>query len=316
MTERLMNMPDHANVVQIYACYEDQNFFYTVMEPCEGGDLFDFYRVLAGETDSKYREQEVRNVVRDTLIALQYLHEQGLVHKDVKLENVCLKETLADERSSESQKGSRRQSWAGSSAVSKVEKSPPKPSSPVHRTVKIIDFDFTEEWEPNSPKSRSIVGTDGYIAPEAYLGDVCQKGDVYSVGVILFLLIAGKYPYDDSIFDDTPNENYTGSPKMQEIYDKMRAFKVRWGSAWDSLPLAMEFCKWLMAFDVEKRPTAEQALGHPWITGKGPMKISDPATLNRSASEKPPKSPKSESTSTPKSPQSPKTPKSPKTPLS
>ena len=44
---------------------------------------------------------------------------------------------------------------------------------------------------------------------------------------VLYVLIAGRFPYDDDIFDDGPNENYVGSPKMKEIYDKLAKYKVR-----------------------------------------------------------------------------------------
>ena len=39
-------------------------------------------------------------------------------------------------------------------------------------------------------------------------------------------ICSGLFPYDDDIFDDGPNENYVGSPKMQEIHDKLEKFKV------------------------------------------------------------------------------------------
>merc|ERR1711964_535166 len=93
------------------------------------------------------------------------------------------------------------------------------PDSP--RMLKLIDFDFTEEWEPSSPRSKAVVGTDGYIAPESYHGDVCPKSDVFSAGVVIYVLVAGRFPYPDEIFDDGPNENYVGSPKMKEIYKKI-----------------------------------------------------------------------------------------------
>ena len=60
--------------------------------------------------------------------------------------------------------------------------------------LKLIDFDFTEEWEPDSPRSKAVVGTDGYIAPEAYLGNPQPKSDVYSAGVVMYVLIAGRFP--------------------------------------------------------------------------------------------------------------------------
>jgi serine/threonine protein kinase len=109
------------------------------------------------------------------------------------------------------------------------------------------------------------VGTDGYIAPEAYLGDVCPKSDVFSTGVVMYLLIAGRYPFDSAIFDDGPNENYVGSPKMAEIYDKLQRYKVRFGRPFDPYPEAKDLCMRMLEFDPDKRPDAAEALQHPWF---------------------------------------------------
>ena len=54
--------------------------------------------------------------------------------------------------------------------------------------LKLIDFDFTEEWEPLTPSSKAVVGTDGYIAPELFLGNFSPKSDIFSVGVIMYVL--------------------------------------------------------------------------------------------------------------------------------
>jgi serine/threonine protein kinase len=282
MTERMMNMPDSHNVVKIINCFEDHQYFYTVLEACNGGDLFDFFRMLmSDDMDAATLEREVRTVTKEILISLAHLHKEGLVHKDVKLENLVFKE-----------KGGVEPRTVGSpkSRVSEREKGDPIASP---KLLKLIDFDFTEEWEPNSPRSKAVVGTDGYIAPEAYLGDVCPKSDVFSTGVVMYVLVAGRFPYDDDIFDDGPNENYVGSPKMKEIYDKLAKYKVRFGRAWDHLPEAKEFCRALLTFDMGARPSADEALQHPWMK----------AHIDKDS----PKSPKSA-----KSPKSPKSAKSPK----
>jgi calcium-dependent protein kinase len=251
MTERMMNMPENLHVVTIHNCYEDAQYFYTLLEACNGGDLFDFFRMLmSDDMDAVTLENEVRQVIGEILVSLDHLHKQGFVHKDVKLENLVFK-----------QKGGLEPRTVDSPKARVHKDNDPK--SP--KMLKLIDFDFTEEWEPNSPRSKAVVGTDGYIAPEAYLGDACPKSDVFSTGVVMFVLVAGRFPYDDDIFDDGPNENYVGSPKMQEIHDKLAKFKVRFGRSWEQLEDAKEFCKTLLEFDVDRRPSAEEALQHPWM---------------------------------------------------
>jgi calcium-dependent protein kinase len=258
MTERMMNMPDSTNVVKVFACYEDEHYFYTLLEACKGGDLFDFFRMLlSDDMDAPTLEREVRIVMRELLVSLNYLHAQGMVHKDVKLENLVFKE-----------KGGVEPRGASPKEKKKSSKEPACPKSP--RMLKLIDFDFTEEWEPNSPRSRAVVGTDGYIAPEAYLGDVCPKSDIFSAGVVMYVLVAGRFPYDDDTFDDGPNENYVGHPKMKEIHNRLKNYNVRFGRSWDELPEAKEFCRKLIEFDLDKRLDAAEALRHPWILKDAP----------------------------------------------
>jgi serine/threonine protein kinase len=232
MSVRMMNMPLNEHVVRIHACLEDSHYFYTLQEACHGGNLCDFLRlVMAEDLDTATLENEVRQVMSEVLISLDHLHKEGLVHKDVKLENFVFKK-----------KGSDRK----------------RPS-----VLKLIDFDFTEQQKKK--KTISVLGTDGYIAPEAYLGDVCAKSDIFSAGVMMFALISGRFPYDDTIFDDHPDQNYAGNAKMNEIHYKLRNTKVSFGRSWKHLQEAKDFCKALMEFDVDKRLNAEEALKHPWM---------------------------------------------------
>merc|ERR1719446_1460472 len=94
----------------------------------------------------------------------------------------------------------------------------------VHKDVKLADFDFTDVDSP----ANTVVGTDGYIAPEAYLGKVNPKSDVYSAGVIMYTLMAKKFPYSRTLFDDKPGENYVGSPKMKQIHGRLQDTKIQW----------------------------------------------------------------------------------------
>ena len=88
-----------------------------------------------------------------------------------------------------------------------------------------------------------MLGTDGYIAPETYLGLASPKSDIFSAGVIMFALVEGRYPYDMSLFDDKPNQNYVGCYKMQEIYDKLYQSEVFFGRSWQHLDEAKAFCE-------------------------------------------------------------------------
>eukprot|EP00929_Paragymnodinium_shiwhaense_P020687 TRINITY_DN13700_c0_g1_i1.p1 TRINITY_DN13700_c0_g1~~TRINITY_DN13700_c0_g1_i1.p1 ORF type:complete len:466 (+),score=131.77 TRINITY_DN13700_c0_g1_i1:108-1505(+) len=138
------------------------------------------------------------------------------------------------------------------------------PVSPV--ASKIIDFDTVQEWEPHSPKPEDVVGTDGYIAPEAYLGFYSPASDIYAAGVIMYKLLTGKFPSRKQIFDDKPGENWVGSPAMKRIHDKLKNEKMDFKlHPLDKCPEAADLARGMMLFDAAARPSADQALKHPWF---------------------------------------------------
>jgi serine/threonine protein kinase len=253
--ERLMNMKANEHVVQILECFEDAHYFYTVQEACDGGSLSDFADLLdAEELDQATLEDEVRQVMHELLVALDHMHKQGLIHKDVKLENLVFKN-----------KGPLRprvpvlSTSPVSGRVSGLSRRP--------TLLKLIDFDSTEEFNEEYKRRmcKIVLGSDGYIAPEAYEGYCTPKSDVFSAGVIMYALMSGSLPYDDAIFDDAPGENYIGSLAMKKIHAKLRKTKVRYGKKWTDSWQAKSFCKALLEHNYAERPTAEEALKHPWM---------------------------------------------------
>eukprot|EP00435_Cladocopium_sp_Y103_P054433 s345_g17.t1 len=138
-------------------------------------------------------------------------HASGRIHKDLKAENV-----MVDLPAAESPKGRanrKERLMDGGDAQS--------PAS-----VKLIDFDTVEDWEPTSPKAKDVLGTDGYIAPEAYLGDYSPASDIYSIGVVMYKLLTGRFPSREDIFDDKPGENWVGSPAMKRIHERLKTEKL------------------------------------------------------------------------------------------
>ena len=75
----------HVNIVNCVDFLEDPRKYYIVMELCKGGELFD--RIVA---KTSYNEAEARGVVRQLLVALQYIHGNNIVHRDLKPENLLL----------------------------------------------------------------------------------------------------------------------------------------------------------------------------------------------------------------------------------
>jgi serine/threonine protein kinase len=237
MMKSLLNMPGNSNVVQVNSCFEDDRYFYTLYESLEGGDLWEHFDLtLSRDCWSPMQLNDAaRELVYCILTSLNHLHKQGFVHNDVKLENLVFKEAAQGK-------------------------------SLTRTGLMLIDFDFLKSWEPSSKKTKYVLGTDGYIAPESYLGESCPKSDVFSAGVVMYILIAGCFPYRNDTWKDQPGENVVGGEAMKEVYHKMKNQSIRFGGIWGKLPQARDLCERLLSFNVNDRCDAAQALKHPWLT--------------------------------------------------
>ncbi|OCH90214.1 Pkinase-domain-containing protein [Obba rivulosa] len=144
----------HPHVTQLFEVIATESNIWLVTELCSGGELFDY---LAEK--GRLGEDETRIIFGQLCLAVAYVHEKGIVHRDLKLENVLL-----DERC----------------------------------RVKLGDFGFTREFDRGS-LLETFCGTTGYASPEMlmakkYLG---PEVDIWSLGVILYTLLTGTLPFDD-----------------------------------------------------------------------------------------------------------------------
>lgn len=215
------------HVLGISEIIEGPEEFYIVMPKCNGGELFEF---LANETEVP--EAECKRIIREILTAVSHLHKNGIIHRDIKPENIMFDLDLT------------------------IEASP--------KTVKLIDFDTCQEWTPKTPKSRRFVGTPGYIAPEALLGQLSPQSDLWSVGVILYILMTGEMPWSSMV---SLEDGLVGSASAVEMYNALKAEVVEWGEEpWPDFPLARDLCQKLLAFELDERlPDVWEALNHDWL---------------------------------------------------
>merc|ERR1719487_2916566 len=173
-TEYLLNMPDSTHICRLYEVLEDPKTFYIVMEKVSGMDLFE-------TLEQEHVSVDVgREILRQLLAAMAHLHAHNAVHKDLKLENVMVNTDQKDN----------------------------KTGNATPTSVKVIDFDTLDQWTPAQGVAKDVVGTDQYIAQEAYAGKYSPLSDVFAVGVIAYKLLCGRFPFHDEIFDDEAGENW------------------------------------------------------------------------------------------------------------
>lgn len=86
---RIHSRLSHPNIVEFKTCFQDESSIYIVLEPCSHGNLYRLFK-----TRTKLSESEVASIMNQLLSALEYLHAQGIVHRDLKLSNIVLNEKL------------------------------------------------------------------------------------------------------------------------------------------------------------------------------------------------------------------------------
>ncbi len=162
---RLASGLSHPSIVSIVDFGEDPSYgVYMVMEIVEGEPL---RKVLREK--GRFAIRQATDIMLQIADAIRYVHEKGVVHCDIKAENIL----LASERS----EAGRR----------------------VHR-VKLLDFGLARPHESNSSASMSIQGTPAYIAPERIKGAApAPSMDIYALGILFYELVTGAPPWNGAL---------------------------------------------------------------------------------------------------------------------
>eukprot|EP01098_Paradermamoeba_levis_P003063 TRINITY_DN1432_c0_g1_i10.p1 TRINITY_DN1432_c0_g1~~TRINITY_DN1432_c0_g1_i10.p1 ORF type:complete len:380 (+),score=66.81 TRINITY_DN1432_c0_g1_i10:426-1565(+) len=205
----------HPNIIFIKEVFDSPNQLCIVLELSNGGELFD--RIVK---NGRFSEERCQNLFYQMLLAVEYLHSVGISHRDLKPENILL-QNLNDD------------------------------------VIKISDFGLSRIIGEGS-FMKTLCGTPQYLAPEILTSVQKEEGygkevDLWSLGVILYILLCGYHPFDDT----------KPIPVLKQIRKGDFSFPEKdWGSISDS---AKDLVRGLMTVEPSKRLTATQALNHPWM---------------------------------------------------
>ena len=210
----LMIKLDHPNIIKLYEYYEDEKKIYLIMELCTGGELFD--KIIENtEKGKQFTEKQAANIFKQMMSAVNYCHKNGIVHRDLKPENLLY--------------------------FDKSENSP----------IKVIDFGMSKRLDHNKLLTEKV-GTAYYISPEVIKGKYDEKCDIWSAGVILYILICG-YPCFNGEDD-------------REILIAIQKGKIRFPSPeWDDVSDDVKNLILRMCCPPEKRLNAEEVLNESWV---------------------------------------------------
>ena len=113
-----------------------------------------------------------------------------------------------------------------------------------------------------------IFGTAYYIAPEVLKSEYNEKCDLWSIGVILYILLSGKPPFDGNDDKEIVNSVRIGTYSLT-------------GSEWKNISNdAKDLIKKMLTYDPAQRITADASLSHPWIVKKVSEPVDPKATTN------------------------------------
>ncbi|WIA30466.1 hypothetical protein OEZ86_000550 [Tetradesmus obliquus] len=182
-----------------------------------------------------YTERDAAAAVRKMLEVVAYCHELGVVHRDLKPDNFLL-------------------------------------SDPTERAdLKATDFGLSTFIKPGQQLSE-VCGTAYYMAPEVLLRSYTEKADVWALGVVLYILLCGRPPFEHALDEEI----------FRMVVDNgVPDFTYH---AWDNITEPAKECvRLMMTYSDKRRPSARDMLGHEWIRegGVAGSNVIEPEVLHR-----------------------------------
>ena len=228
----ILKIGQHPNIIKLYDIYENENYIYIIMEYCSGGDLLSYFEYHEYELP----ETKVCEIIHKLSMAIYYLHSYGIIHRDLKPENILMTDLS------------------------------------MQADIRLLDFGLSK-IVGNDEKCTEPYGTLSFVAPEVLQGKPYDKSvDLWSIGIITFLLLCGYLPFDD--------KHSEREIARQTIQDPVPYEEKIWSKY---SPEAKSFVDGLLQKKPEKRYTIKEILEHPWI--KKMDKVPEKRKENKSKSQ-------------------------------
>lgn len=203
---QILKTLDHPHIVRAIETFEFRNQIFVIMELCSGGDLY---------SRDPYTEAEAARITCSILSAIAYMHSKGILHRDLKYENILF-----------------------------VNESP-------QAEIKLIDFGLSRTF--GNEELTDGVGTIYTMAPEVIKGSYTKQADIWSVGVIAYMLMSSQMPF----------YGRKRSHIVEQIMQGKYEFK---GRRWKRISQqGKAFIEDLLVVDPDDRATAEEALRASWL---------------------------------------------------
>lgn len=188
----ILSKLNHPHIIKIFGGYDNGTSVYWILSLMQGGDLFNYVtrRGPLNEVDALY-------LFKQLVQAVGYCHSKNIVHRDIKLENILLRELC---------------------------------ETPQVCSIVLGDFGFATYQEPSGPNLTTFPGSPHYAAPELAQGIPYngRASDIWAMGVCLFVMTQGRYPFPGDtplrILNTAvkfPTPAITGSPVLRFLISNM-----------------------------------------------------------------------------------------------
>lgn len=223
---KLLKDVDHTNIVRLFSVYDLPDRIYFVMELCTGGHLGN---LIARQSEKYLDEDWAMRLCRQLISAVAHIHSRGIAHRDIKLQNIL----MDNPNDSTSQ-------------------------------VKLIDFGYGARFF-NALPMRTKCGTPYTTAPEVLRENYDERCDVWSIGVVLYIMLSGRRPFETL---DIPGP-------LQEAGKAAMITNILAGRYHFNHPAFKEvsaegrkFVQLLLHPDYKTRIRSHEALENPWLMEK------------------------------------------------
>lgn len=220
---QLLSSLKHKNIVSYCEYYESAQEIFIIMEFVPGGELF-----AALKKHGRFTENDAKKIISPVLSATAYLHSKAIVHRDIKLENILLRNSPGGNRSQRYQ----------------IQSS----------DVLLIDFGLAKCMRSSRNRTKSVCGSQYYVAPEVLLG----KGyglqvDLWSIGVVLYMLLTDSPPFYETEERSLPKAIVSAKYSLGgELFRGVSAD-------------AKDLIRKLLTLEPMERLAASRALAHNWF---------------------------------------------------